>query len=123
VTYPRRRVQPGDIRVGGFYVNEGKQKVREVWQAGSEPATFHWRGYWLDTGQPTGDGLVCNIWSMSRWADREATPEEISRLDVEYGRLADIAKTQDFVMMVLKNVPDDLLLEEARSRGLIPPDD
>lgn len=106
-----------DIRVGGFYVNEKKDAVRQVFDE-PEPGRFHWRDYWLGSGQPTLFASVCSAETLARWAEREATPDEIERLNIEAGHLSHVARAQDLAAQLIKHIPDDMLLEEARRRGL-----
>jgi hypothetical protein len=87
-TTARKHPRPQDVQPGRFFVNESKGQVREVVQeiAGGG---VQWRDYWFKTGQPTNFSYTCSREHLARWADREATP-------------------------------DEMLLEEARNRGLIP---
>jgi hypothetical protein len=113
------------VKIGGFYVNEKKGLVREVADQDYRGEVF-WRSYQLSNGRPTGDSLICSRVTLARWADREATKEEIGRmrrkealmkekkssiemLDSIFGEMADA---------VIKTIPDERLLEEVRRRGL-----
>ena len=82
-----------EIRVGGFYANA--YLIREL--VGTRPfgdiyhsapgrgyeTLYEWRAYEMRTGQPTGDMSWCSAHGMRQWADREATAEEIARLDTD----------------------------------------
>jgi hypothetical protein len=117
----RRELDANAIRVGGFYVNDEKGLVREVWRE-QDVFTVCWRSYWLDSGDPTGDGLACSKLHLSRWANREATKEEIERMNAEFGEVIDIAKSQDLMVKLIEYIPNDLLVAEAKRRGLLKDD-
>jgi hypothetical protein len=104
------------IRVGGFYVSESKGLVREVWD--EKDGDVYWRAYVLRTGEPLGGGLVCSKYHLSRWADREATPEEIERMRVDQAVGKEMARGMEIANLVLQNMPDEMLLAEVRRRGL-----
>jgi hypothetical protein len=106
------------VRVGGFYVNESKGLVREIThERENGDGKVHWRSYYLDDGRPTGDSLLCEPYRILQWADREATPEEVARMDQRAATLRGLAKGMELVALVLPNVPSDSLLAEIQRRG------
>ncbi len=104
------------VRVGGFYVNESKHLVREITHE-DENGNVHWRSYELDDGRATGDFLMCSPYQILRWADREATPEEVARMERSDALLKEAARLMDWAEGVLRNVPDEQLFAEVRRRG------
>jgi hypothetical protein len=104
------------VRVGGFYVNESKYMVRELTHE-DEAGNVHWRSYYLPTGEPTGDSLMCSPGRILQWADREASPEEVSRMQQLDAGLKERARVIEWAELVLKNLPDEQLLAEVRRRG------
>ena len=109
-------LEADQIRVGGFYVSEKKGLVREVWKEGNGNA--YWHSYDLRSGEATGHSLLCSKYHLSRWADREAGPEEVARMQRDQADKKDMARTMELVDMVLKNIPDKQLLAEVHRRGL-----
>ena len=109
-------LKPSQIYEGGFYVSEKKGIVREVWK--EENGDAYWRSYELRSGDPTGDSLVCSKYTLSQWADREATPEEVARMKRGQANVNSIANAMEMVNLVLKNVSDEQLLAEVRRRDL-----
>jgi len=65
-----------DIRVGKFYVNNGRKVAREVLQASGQILLFN--NYHLDTGYSSGSPSECTMQDFANWADREATFSEIA---------------------------------------------
>lgn len=111
------RPKQAEVQAGGFYVNDGKGIVREVFDE-LESGNVHWRSYYLQTGEPTGDSSVCSRLRICTWANRVATDEEIERMNIEYGHLAHVAQAQDLTEKLIRMIPDGDLLEEVRRRGL-----
>ena len=65
-----------DIKAGKFYVNNGRRVAREVLRADDQIIlfnTYHW-----DTGNYCGIPSECTTEDFTRWADREASPSEIT---------------------------------------------
>lgn len=104
------------VEVGGFYVNESKGLVRQITQQAPDGRVY-WRSYDLQTGKATGDSLVCEPGRIRQWADRKATPEEAARMDRGDAWTKEIARTMEWVNVVLTSVPDEQLFEEVRRRG------
>jgi hypothetical protein len=83
------------IKVGGFYVSESKGLVREVWD--EKDGEVYWRAYVLRTGEPVGRGLMCSKHHLTRWADREAAPDEVARMRRDRADVKDAARMMEFV--------------------------
>ncbi|HWE35036.1 MAG TPA: hypothetical protein VG406_00575 [Isosphaeraceae bacterium] len=105
-----------EVRVGGFYVNEGMGLVREVTHE-DEDGKFHWRSYVLADGSPTGDMLRCDPYTLMQWADREATPAEVARMRRDEAQAGEVAETMELALLVLRTVSNERLFEEVRRRG------
>jgi hypothetical protein len=103
------------VRMGHFFVNEKKGLVREI-TAETDDGNVRWRSYWLD-GRPTGDSLMCSIGHIPIWADREATPEEVARMQRHEAVAMENARTLKWFYRLLENTPDEILLAEIRRRG------
>lgn len=113
-------LKPEQLRVGGYYVNKQELFVREiVYEAKGQ---VWWRDYGLSDGQPIGY-LVCSRKHLARWAAREATAEEVARLQkhpwqpIEQVE-AERAAIASMMEMALRGVSDAALLAEVRRRGL-----
>jgi len=106
-----------NITIGSCYVSERKNLLREV-VGETRIGGIHWRSYYLGSGTPTGDSAACSQTQMLKWADREATPEEVAKLDRTI-----TAREQDFLSNVLSTAlacaSDEQLLAEVRRRGLL----
>ncbi len=105
-----------EVRVGGFYVNQRKDLVREITN-NDWAGKVHWRSYYLRTGEATGDFLMCSPEHILKWADREASLEEVSRLKRLDAAAKESARAIEWAEIVLKNMPDDRLFAEVRRRG------
>jgi len=68
-----------DLSVGKCYVNYGRKVARTVLEAGDKIVTFF--TYHLDTGNSCGSTSECTKSDFIRWADHEATPAEIAKLE------------------------------------------
>lgn len=70
------------IEVGKFYVNEERQRTREVLKVDHQ--TVHFSTYDLETGKLYGaPGRKCTRDEIIHWADREATTFEADSLHRE----------------------------------------
>lgn len=110
-------MKPSEIKVGHFYVKSGLGLAREIY-AEADNGYVYWRSYDLNTGRSTGDSLMCSKTTLAQWADREATPEEASRFACRDEEFIEQAKAWDFANTLLKALPDEMLLDEVRRRGL-----
>lgn len=54
---------------------------------------------------------------LARWADREATPEEVAGLNRVDAHAEEAARALEMVGLVLRDAPDELLIAELRRRG------
>lgn len=107
------------IRIGGFYVNEQKGQVREVYR--EKDGDVFWRSYNLSDGRPVGNWYVCSKDHMTRWANREANAEEVARMQRSEADQLMQAEEQRLTEKILRSLSDADILKEARRRGLIPP--
>jgi len=70
-----------DIHVGKCYVNNARTIVREVLQASGHIIIFN--TYHLDTGNSCGSPSECTRRDFTHWADCEASPTEMARLQYQ----------------------------------------
>ena len=68
-----------DLSVGKCYVNKERRVARAV--LGSNDQTVTFITYHLDTGNSCGSASECSRQDFIRWADHEATPAELTRLE------------------------------------------
>jgi hypothetical protein len=66
------------VTVGKCYVNNQRKVAREV--VGADLETVRFITYHLDTGNSCGSPSECTRQDFIQWADREASPAEIARL-------------------------------------------
>lgn len=66
------------ITVGRYYVDRLKQSARQV--VGLDAQTVHFVSYHLDTGQSDGHPYQCSRTHFLRWADHEASLNEMDNL-------------------------------------------
>jgi hypothetical protein len=105
-----------NIRTGRFFVQEKKGLAREITSETDDGNVF-WRSYWLADGRPTGDSLMCSKYHIVHWADREATAEEIARMQRHDAAVLEDARVLKWLNKLLANAPDEYLLAEIRRRG------
>jgi hypothetical protein len=75
-----------DLNAGKCYVNYGSRVARVVLAAREQIVTFI--TYHLDTGNSCGSASECTKADFIRWADHEATPTELAKLEsLETGAL------------------------------------
>lgn len=70
-----------EIRIGRFYTKNNGLFAREV--IGDDGMRIIYRDYSLDSGEPISTQSLCGHSSFSSWVDRECTPEEKARCNVE----------------------------------------
>jgi hypothetical protein len=104
------------VRAGHFFVSEKKGLVREI-TSETPDGNVHWRSYNLSDGRPTGDSLVCSAGHILRWADREATAQEVARMQIGNAHALDVTRIKEFAYKFLTGVPTEMLLAELRRRG------
>lgn len=68
-----------DLSAGKCYVNYGRKVARVVLATNDQIVTFI--TYHLDTGNSCGSASECTKSDFIRWADHEATPSEIAKLE------------------------------------------
>jgi hypothetical protein len=67
-----------DIAPGKFYVNNGRRVAREVLRVKDQVIVFN--THHLDTGNSCGSPSECSRQDFTNWADHEASPSEIARV-------------------------------------------
>jgi hypothetical protein len=67
-----------ELKVGGYYVREEKKLIMHFYSAGSD-GLARYNAYSLQDGKCRFSSS-CALGTMMIWSDREATPEEISRV-------------------------------------------
>lgn len=117
-------MKSSDIKVGGFYVKEDGKYIREI--IDEYEGKLEWLSYSLDDGSSWGDSGFLEASSIASWAGREATPEEIERLDKtgahQKEREKKIKTYQGLKETILPILPNNELLAEVYRRGLISKD-
>jgi hypothetical protein len=68
-----------DLSAGKCYVNYGRKVARAILEVSDKIVTFI--TYHLDTGNSCGSASECTRADFVRWADHEATPAEIAKLE------------------------------------------
>lgn len=106
-----------NISIGSCYISERQNLLREV-VGETKGGSVHWRSYYLGSGTPTGDSAACSRVRMLTWADREATPEEVARIDREI-TTSEQRFLSDIVSTALACVSDEQLLAEVHRRDLL----
>ncbi len=71
-------MRAADVKQGHFYVNWSGALMREVVSETGHD-TVHWMDYSLERKKHIGRG-ICSKRQLARWAEREATAEEIARV-------------------------------------------
>jgi hypothetical protein len=72
-------VRKQDLGVGKCYVNYGREIARAILGVSDKIVTFI--TYHLDTGNSCDSVSECTRTAFIRWADHEATPAEIAKLE------------------------------------------
>lgn len=104
-----------DVQPNRFFVRS--YAVREIIADLGEEVKY--RTYLLETGEPISSlPALCSKRQIFRWAEREATNEEISRMQILLATQNEQGKIQEISDAVIASIPDELLLEEVRRRGL-----
>jgi hypothetical protein len=104
-----------DVQVGRFFVKT--YQVREIIR--DQGHDVQYREYDFETGEPQPflPGS-CSKEHITRWAVRECTSEEVSRMQ---RRAADVVQKQvgdEYIRKILDAIPDEVLINEMRRRGL-----
>lgn len=111
-------MKPDQIKVGGIYVKKNETIAREVIAIAPGTDSALYLSYSLADGKAAGDFGPCSVFHLANWAGREATEDEIRRLDRKQAALNMEALMQSKVKTGLQLASDDQLLEEVRTRGL-----
>jgi hypothetical protein len=67
-----------DVIAGKFYVNKERRIARQVLQTSQQTVIFN--TYHLDTRNSCGSPSECLVEDFVRWANREASPAELTFL-------------------------------------------
>ena len=104
-----------DVQVGRFFVKS--YAVREIIKDYGDRVQY--RTYLFETGSPEpflpGE---CSKEHLTRWAERECTPEEVARMKREEAEVVEHQIGAQYAKELLNAIPDNLLIEEMRRRGL-----
>lgn len=112
-----RIMKPDQIQVGCFYVGDRSEYlVREVISK-VDAENILWRDYHIETGEPISKSQnLCSRRAMADWAKREATADEIVRMqrikaiqDEQYTALARIR-------VALQEASNEMLIAELQRR-------
>jgi hypothetical protein len=113
---PIKDVRPDEIKVGKIYANA--YLIREIVEENEEGNVF-WRSYILEDGSPTGDSGLCSKQTIRKWADRDATAEEVARLQRQEAQAQEVERDRELAHRVLRELPDEFLIAEVKRRGLV----
>jgi len=69
-----------EVTRGRFYINEKRELVREITDEVDE-SQVRWQAYSLTSGAPLSGG-ACSRHQIIRWATREASAEEVAKLQI-----------------------------------------
>jgi len=109
------------IMVGHFYVNKAEDSIREV--LSYEEGKVQWLGYCLRDGSSDGYTSFCETYSLANWAGREATSEEVARMDIINAHRKAQKRASDFtgnmIRTVIENVSPNELLAEIQRRKMM----
>lgn len=104
-----------DVKAGKFFVCD--YMVREIIREKGDYVVYY--TYLLNTGEPmyeTSDG--CSKRQITRKASREATPEEIARMQTLAARGSEEFFAIQTIKTLLPEIPDEMLIKEVKRRGL-----
>jgi hypothetical protein len=102
-----------EIEVGGAYVKAKNEAFIRVVEEISGDGEVLWRDFGHHDGEPIGRGC-CSLHAFRKWAGRPATDEERRRLRWDRARQKDL----EYARGLIERIPDDILHEEHRRRGL-----
>ncbi len=104
-----------EVQVGKFYVNGWS--VREIFRDLGDQVSYY--KYDLNTGEAySRTTSQCSKRHITRWAEREATSEEIHKLKLHDARTQEEKFSKDIAKDILRSIPDEWLLSEVERRGL-----
>lgn len=109
------KLDASDIREGGVYVKKDELAARIVDAIREQRLSY--RSFWLQNGEyyTTGNS---EMKAFLDWAGREATQDEIHKLDVEGGYRKERENRNKHMRDALAQATDEELLMEVRLRGL-----
>jgi hypothetical protein len=109
-----------EIKVGGFYVKKDQSQIREILREKND--RVEWISYDFQDGSFWIGPYMCSKDYLISWAEREATPEEISRVNVEmaHRKLKDLIDDFERTLkpILLESISNEDLLAEVRRRML-----
>ena len=104
-----------DVQAGRFFVKS--YMVREIIEDFGRDVKY--RSYLLESGEPAKTfSSECSKRHITRWAEREAAPEEIDRMQISDAHKQEEIAAQTLFHNIMSQIPGELLLEEIRHRGL-----
>ncbi len=108
-----------NVEAGKFYVNEGNGKVRQVMAVNG--GQIFWRQFDLRTGETHDyDNDECSqSYFIKQWATREATPNEVARMQVEASNALLLEERNQRVQTALNLASNAELFAEIRRRQLL----
>jgi len=107
-----------EIKAGRFYVDKKYSSyVRQIAEE-YDDGDVRWRVYNLKTGEPYNDSGRCSKNAIVNWAEREATPAEIAKLDIDQALINEVTRALEGMKRILSLVTDEMLLDEVKRRGL-----
>ena len=92
--------------------------ARDVVSSDDGDVSYHNYGY--PDGKPIGSGGCCSLGRFRSWAARPLSPSEAAALRA-VGVLRRRARGRAMIRLFLDNLPDGMLLEAVRRRGLDQP--
>lgn len=108
-----------NLEAGKFYVNEVNSKVRQAMSV--DGGDVFWRQFDLRTGE-THDydrGHCSTAYFVGQWATREATADEVARMQVETSNALLMEERNRQVKTALNLASNSELLTEVRQRHLL----
>lgn len=78
------KISVDEVKPGKYYVSKKELFIRAIVDVGEDDNYIYWRDWDFDTGEPLVERLqICSKRAITRWAGREATSQEILRLNHE----------------------------------------
>ena len=108
------KISVDDIKIGKFFVKSWM--AREIVQdLGDDIGYF---SYILESGEPRDDiKEICSKRHMTQWAEREATADEVLRMNKDEARTREKAFLSSIIAAALRDSSAELLLNEIHNRS------
>lgn len=100
------------------YVNRGGYIARVI--ISLQGATIIYADFGWPDGTLFNPQGRCDRNTFRRWAGRQLTADERSKLDLSQAMTLADNKLEDLCRRVISSIPDEMLLAEVRRRGLLP---